>query len=312
MNKIRNHCSEVSCFFRDSHLFFRMLPRRFVWPLDSIFALLALATAFFPDQCEAQWVPPPTLRDVPVFDDCNKTRHGVGLSVQPTIIYPHGAIFMCPERERTIDGRRPGASRFFLVHEYGHLAMNSREEAVADEWAAKQLAAVPEEKGTLHAAILHFVDQGTLFDPRYGSGFDRALRVAKAAGIAPNEWPQSLVDYAKAQKQADPNGASLALRVANQDANAAEMVIFLDHQPIGVLSNLDGTKPLHLPQLSPGHHVVQAAEVWLYRVNSSGGKSEVARRLQAECSFESTGKKAAALDLQFDGDTVSIQIVELR
>jgi hypothetical protein len=286
-----------------------LVPVRFFFTFNSIFALAAV---FSPDQCQAQWVPPATLRDIPVFDDCNKTRHGVGLSIQPSLIYPHGAIFMCPDRERAIDARHPRASRFFLVHEYGHLAMNSREEAIADEWAAKQLAGLPAEKETLRAVILHFVDQGTLFDPRYGSGFDRALRVARAAGIRVNEWPRPLVDYTNAQEAAESNGASLALRVVDENANAAEMVIFLDNKPIGVLSNLDGTKPLDLPQLAPGHHVIQASQVWLYRVDSSGAKSEIARRLQAGCSFESTGKKAVALDLRFDGDAVSIQVVELR
>lgn len=285
-----------------------LLAGLFFCTLDSIFALLAV---FSPNQCQAQWVPPSTLRDIPVFDDCNKTRHGVGLSIQPTLIYPHGAIFMCPEREHAIDARHPGASRFFLVHEYGHLAMKSREEAIADEWAARQLAAVPAEQGTLRAVVLHFVDQGMLFDPRYGSGFDRALRVARAAGMRMNEWPQPLVNYANAQEKAESNGASLALRVADRDANAAEMVIFLDNQPIGVLSNLDGTKPLNLPQLAPGHHVIQASQVWLYRVEPSGAKSEIARSLQAGCSFESTGKKAVALDLRFDGDAVSIQAFKL-
>jgi hypothetical protein len=279
---------------------------------NSKIALLVLATIFSANQSQAQWVPPATLRDIPVFDDCNKTRHGIGVSVQPALVYPHGAIFMCPERERAIDARNPGASRFFLVHEYGHLAMNSRQEAIADEWAAKQLAGLPAEKETLRAVILHFVDQGTLFDPRYGSGFDRALRVARAAGIPVNEWPRPLIEYADAQEKAESNGASLALRVVDVNANAAEMVIVLDNQTIGVLSNLDGTKPLNLPEIAPGHHVIQASQVWLYRVDSSGAKSEIARRLQAGCNFESTGKKAVALDLRFDGDAVSIQAVELR
>jgi hypothetical protein len=274
--------------------------------------LLLLATFFAPHQAQAQWTPPAALRDVPVFDDCNKTRHGVGLSVQPTLLYPHGAIFMCTQRERAIDARHPGASRFFLAHEYGHLAMKSREELVADEWAAKELAAVPAERGTLQAVLWHFVEQGTLFDPLYGSGFDRALRVARAAAIPVSEWPPPLVSYANTQEKAKANGVSLALQMTGGDANGAEMVIFLDKEPIGVLSNLDGTKPLDLPQLAPGHHEIQASQVWLYHVDPSGAKSEVARRLQAECSFESTGKKAVAVDLRYDGDAVSIRAIELR
>ena len=309
---------DAPCWARYAYL---MSLRKDVWRgvanlfprmLDWLCAVFVLATIFVAHQSLAQWVPPATLRDIPVYDDCNKTRHGVGLSVQPTLVFPRGAIFMCPERERAIDARHPGASRFFLAHEYGHLAMKSRAEAVADEWAAKQLAAVPGEQATLRAVVSHFVDQGTLFDPLYGSGFDRALRVAREGGIPKNEWPRLLIDYAIAEEKAESQGVTLALRVADGDANGAQMVIFLDQRPIGVLSNLDGMKPLILPQLSPGHHLIQASEVWLYRVDPSGEKSEIARRLGAECIFESTGQKAIALDLQFHGDAVSIQAVELR
>jgi hypothetical protein len=290
----------------------RHVPFCFFCVLDSTVNLLLLATFFAPHQAQAQWAPPAALRDVPVFDDCNKTRHGVGLSIQPTLLYPHGAIFMCPERERAIDARHPGASRFFLAHEYGHLAMKSREEAVADEWAAKELAAVPAQRGTLQAVLWHFVEQGTLFDPLYGSGFDRALRVARAAAMPVSEWPPPLVSYANTQEKAKANGVSLALHMTDGDANGAEMVIFLDKEPIGVLSNLDGSKPLDLPQLAQGHHEIQASQVWLYHVDPSGAKSEIARRLQGECDFESTGKKAVAIDLRYDGDQVSIRAIELR
>jgi hypothetical protein len=280
--------------------------------LDFIVSLLFLAALCAPIESRGQWVPPDSLRDVPVLDDCAMTKHGIGLSVQPNLIYPRGAIFMCPEREREIDARHPGASRFFLVHEYGHLAMHSRLEAVADEWAAKQLALVPGERGTLRAVVLHFVDQGTLFDPLYGSGFDRALRVARAGDVPSSEWPRPLVDYENAQAAAKEAGASLAVRVTGSYANAAQMVIFLDKKPVGVLSNLDQSKPLDLPPVSPGRHLIQASQIWLYHVEPGGPKSEVAERLEAECEFESSGKKAIAVDVRFDGETVSLQAVELR
>jgi hypothetical protein len=279
---------------------------------DFLLLLLFLATVSVPMESQGQWLPPDSLRDVPVLDDCSITRHGVGLSVQPNLVYPHGAIFMCSERERVIDARHPGASRFFLVHEYGHLAMHSRLEAVADEWAAKQLARVPAETGTLRAVLLYFVDQGTLFDPLYGTGFDRALRVARAGQIPVSDWPRALIDYANAEAAAREVGASLALRVTGGYANAAQMVIFLDKKPIGVLSNLDQSKPLDLPPVTPGRHLIQASQIWLYHVETGGGKSEVARRLEGECELESSGKKAIAVDVRFDGETVSLQAVELR
>ncbi len=261
---------------------------------------------------EAQWAPPAALRNVPVLADCNRTRHGVGASLQPTLFYPSGAIFLCPSREREIDARRPGVSRFFLVHEYGHLAMRTRDEAVADEWAANQLAMVPAERGTLRAVLSYFVDEGTLFDPFYGTGFDRALRVARAAGIGEREWPLPLVAYAKAQEAKRASGTLLTLRMQDGYTNAAQMIIWIDLQPIGVLSNLDREEPLVLPKLVPGRHLLQALQVWLYHVEPAGRRSEVARRLQAECDFESTGKNAIAIELGFDGDTLSIQADELR
>jgi hypothetical protein len=273
---------------------------------------LLLAGICLGQRCSGQWVPPAALRDVPVRSDCKMTRHGVGVSIQPTLFYPSGAIFLCSQREREIDIRHPGASRFFLVHEYGHLAMRTREEAVADEWAAKQLAMVPAERGTLRAALSYFVDQGMLFDPLYGTGLDRALRVARAAGIAEREWPLPLVAYAKAQEQKRAAGTALRLRVKDGYPNAAQMVVWIDRQPIGVLSNVDGERPLELPKLSPGRHLLHALDVWLYRTDASGGKSEVARRLEAECEFDSTGKNAIEVDLRFDGETLMMQVEERR
>ena len=49
------------------------------------------------------WSPPFELRSVPVRWDCGRTRHRVGVTIQPNFVYPHGAIFLCPERARTIE-----------------------------------------------------------------------------------------------------------------------------------------------------------------------------------------------------------------
>ena len=271
-----------------------------------------LAAMCWAQRSTGQWVPPVALRDVPVRFDCKMTRRGVGVSIQPTLFYPRGAIFLCPGREREIEVRHPGASRFFLVHEYGHLAMRSREEAVADEWAAKQLAMVPGERGTLRAVLSYFVNQGMLFDPLYGTGFDRALRVARAAGIAEREWPSPLVAYAKAQEMKRATGTALRLQIKDGYTNAAQMVVWIDRQPIGVLSNVDGERPLELPKLSTGRHLLQALKVWLYHTEPSGVKSEVARQLEAECEFDSTGKRVIDVDLRFDGETLAIKGQERR
>ena len=156
------------------------------------------------------------------------------------------------------------------------------------------------------------MDEGALFDPHYGTGFDRALRVAGAAGIAEREWPSALVAYAKAQEVKRATGTSLTLRIRDGYTNAAQMIIWIDRQPVGVLSSVNGEKPIELPKLSPGRHLIQAYEVWLYHVEPPDAKSEVARRLQAECELRATGKNVVAIELRFDGDTLSIRADELR
>jgi hypothetical protein len=281
---------------------------------DGKFRCFLLVASCSAESLQGQWIPPAALRQVPVLADCHMTRRGVGVSLQPTLFYPRGAIFLCPERQREIDARRPGASRFFLIHEYGHLAMRAREEAVADEWAARQLASVPGERGTLKAVIFYFVDTGTVFDPLYGTGFDRALRIARAANIAEREWPGQLLAYARAQDDQRKNGTSLTLRTMAGYANAAQMIIWIDGRPVGVLSNVSGEKLLEMPKLVPGRHLLQAEQVWLYHTEPSGVKAEVARRLQAECEFESTGKKGIAIEIHYDDsdrDTLSIRAMEV-
>jgi hypothetical protein len=258
-----------------------------------------------------QWVPPVELRKVPVFEDCKMTRHGVGMSMQPNVLYPRGAIFLCPERVRHIAERHPGAARFFLVHEYGHLALRTREEAVADEWAAKQLAAIPSERGTLRSVLMHFVEQGRVFDPLYGTGLDRALRVAQAAQLPQNEWPANLVAYAKSEAGKTATRTMLILKMGEGYANAAQMVVYLDRQPLGSLSNVDEMSILELPSLLPGRHLLQAEQVWIYHIEAGAQKTEVARGLRAETEFEPMGKRLA-IDFRFDGESVAIRVVPSR
>jgi hypothetical protein len=258
-----------------------------------------------------QWVPPVELRKVPVFEDCKMTRHGVGVSIQPNLIYPRGAIFLCPERERQIDERHPGAARFFLVHEYGHLALHTREEAVADEWAAKQLAAIPSERGTLRSVLMHFVEQGRVFDPRYGTGLDRGLRVAQAAQLPENELPAELVAYAKSEASKRASRTTLALKMGQGYANAAQMIVYLDRHPLGLLSDVDEVNTLEVSSLLPGRHLLQAEQVWIYHIEAGAQKTEIARGLRGETEFEPMGRHLA-LDVRFDGDSVTIRVVPSR
>ena len=107
----------------------------------------------------------------------------------------------------------------------------------------------------------------------------------------------------------------MTLRLHDAYINAAQLIIWIDGQPIGVLSNVEGEKSLQLPRLVPGQHLIQAYQVWLYHAEPSGMRSEVARRLQAECELASTGKKLVVLELRYDGsddDTLSMRADELR
>jgi hypothetical protein len=278
--------------------------------LLSILIILG-AGSIGPPRVQGQWIPPLELRKVPIFEDCKMTRHRVGLSIQPNLVYPRGAIFMCPERENEIDKQHPRASRFFLVHEYGHLALHTREEAVADEWAAKQLAAIPSEKSTLKAALLHFLEQGRVFDPLYGTGLDRGLRVAEAAQLPRNEWPAELVAYADSESDRRGNRTTLTLEMAEGYANAAQMTIYLDRQLLGFLSNVEEVKVLKFPSLAPGRHLLEAEEVWIFHIDPGGEKAEVARGLRAQTEFELTGKRLA-VNFRFDGETVTIHVIDGR
>jgi hypothetical protein len=261
-----------------------------------------------PSRTQGQWIPPLELRGVPVIADCKMARHGIAMNIQPNIVYPHGAIFMCPERELEIDKRHPGAARFFLVHEYGHLALRTREETVADEWAAKQLSGVPSERAALRAVLEHFVEQGGVFDPSYGTGLDRALRVAKAAGLPQNEWPDQLVSFARSQVRMRANQKTLSLQKPEGYANAAQMTIFMDRKPLGFLSNVDEVQVLELPSLASGRHLLQAEQIWIYHIGEGEQKTEIARGLSAETEFVASKGRRLSLHFRYDGESVTIRV----
>jgi hypothetical protein len=274
--------------------------RKIGW-LAGCLLIVASATSI-PLRSQAQWAPPAELRKVPVRYDCGMTRHGVGVSIQPSIFYPHGAIFLCHDRMQAIDISRPGAARFFLVHEYGHLALRTREEAAADEWAARQLASI--EPATMRAAILHFVDEGDRFDPNYGTGMDRALRIARAGQIPPNRWPERLFEYQKREG----SGPKLVLMMRPGYANAAQATLSIDNKTIGFLGNLDRPAPLEMPELTTGLHAMQVSDVWIYHAGPDGSKKEIARHLDAETKFHFNGSQRLILSISYDDDDLKIEL----
>jgi hypothetical protein len=253
----------------------------------------------------AQWQPPPELQKIPVRQDCKKTQMAIGLSTQPSVLYPDGIIFLCPSRAQAIDRQRPGASFFFRVHEYGHLALHTRSEEAADDWAAEQLSATAAGREVIKAVVLHFIDEAARFDPRYGTGLDRALRVLLAGKIPRQDWPKRVVDHEIALKSAVRQGRVVRLHLQPGYANSAEMILLLDHQPVGFLSNRPGLESLVIPPLNSGHHEIDLSDVWLYHSQPDGTRLEVARSLSAETEFDSAGTCSLDLQLDFDGQSLA-------
>ena len=97
----------------------------------STLVLLVAASA----QAEAQWRPTGVLATVPVIRECDETGGDIAVTrLDPPTIY------VCPRVVELARKADPGVEHFFLVHEYGHIAMQSGDESAADCWAARELA----------------------------------------------------------------------------------------------------------------------------------------------------------------------------
>jgi hypothetical protein len=121
---------------------------------------------------EAQWVPTGSLAAVPVIRDCNETGGDVAVSrLDPPTVY------LCPHVVALIRKSDPGAEHFYFVHEFGHIALNTGDEAAADCWAARELAQARNGGRYLAAAIAHFSRRPDDVSPRYGTPKGRAERI---------------------------------------------------------------------------------------------------------------------------------------
>jgi hypothetical protein len=260
-------------------------------------------------QAETRWFPPPGLQRVPVRLDCRRTDGLVGLTVQGSILSPDGAIFLCPRRMREIDARYPGASEFLRVHEYGHIALQTREEAAADRWAAAQLSKTAGGEQVLSAVVSFFVEKGDVYDPMYGSGFDRALRVAEAGGLVERMWPRALLEYRDGKRAA--RSATLRLRLgAAGYLNAAQMTVFIDSKAAGFLSNLDQPGLVKIPELRPGRYRLTINDVWLYHRDSEQRHVILARGLSATTDFQIARGGPLDLTIAFDEERLSVSVEE--
>ena len=124
----------------------------------------------------AQWVPRGPLAAVPVVQDCTETGGDVAVSrLDPPTVY------LCQSVVRLIRRKNPGAEHFYFVHEFGHVALGTSDEAAADCWAARELAKAPNGSRYLNAAIAHFRQRPNERSPRYGTPAERAERIRSCA-----------------------------------------------------------------------------------------------------------------------------------
>ena len=140
----------------------------------STFALL-FAAAF---AAQAQWRPTGALAGVPVIRECDETGGDIAVTrLDPPTIY------ICPRVVELARKADPGVEHFFLVHEYGHLAMQTSDESLADCWAARELAKAKNGERYLAAAIRHFERRGADTSRRYGTPLERARRIRACADM---------------------------------------------------------------------------------------------------------------------------------
>jgi len=211
------------------------------------------------------------------------------MSFQPSLLNPHGIIFLCPDRAAAIDSRHPGASFFFRVHEYGHLALGSRDEAAADAWAAEQLSHTDAGRAVLLAVLGHFVDIGNKFSPYYGTGFYRGANVANAAGIDRKEWPAALRTYQQKWDDRLRQNGSISFR--SEHGSVFDGLLVIDGNTVGFFDTLHSERSLPLPGLGPGVHKLSLIDVWSYRGDVNKKLHAGVKGMSATTSF--TTSKAA-------------------
>jgi hypothetical protein len=269
-------------------------------------AVIFLISASLSHLSSAQWNPPDYLRGIPVHSDCKKTEGRIGMSFQPSLLNPHGIIFLCPDRAAAIDSRHPGASFFFRVHEYGHLALGSRDEAAADAWAAEQLSYADAGRAVLLALLGHFVDIGDKFSPHYGTGFYRGANVANAAGIDRKEWPPALRAYQQKWDDRLRQNGSISFR--SEHGSVFDGLLVIDGNTVGFFATLHPERSLPLPGLGPGVHKLSLRDVWSYRGDVNNKLHAGVKGLSATTSF-TTSKAADAVGHISETDSeLSVQV----
>ena len=119
--------------------------------------------------------------------NCGATQGGVATAT------PDGKIYYCAQRMANIEWKYPGAVDYFILHEYGHIFLQSGNEMEVDCSTANELALINDKKSikSLKAA-LKFIKAFKLFDPKYGgTGEQRALLIEKCMEHGPDYYKKN-------------------------------------------------------------------------------------------------------------------------
>ena len=107
-----------------------------------------------------------------LIPNCAKTGGGIAIAEAA------GRIYYCLQRVVEIERRYPGATKFFFLHEYGHIALQSGDELLVDCWSAHELSHTVRGEEVLTAAR-RYLEEFKVFIPKYGgTGADRSELLA--------------------------------------------------------------------------------------------------------------------------------------
>ena len=169
------------------------------------------------------------------------------------------------------------------MHEYGHLALGTRDEAAADAWAAEQLSQGDAGRAVLRAVLAHFADIGEKFAPYYGTGFYRGLNVATTAGIDRKEWPETLVAYQRKWEDRLKRNGSISFR--SKEQTVFDGLVVIDGDTLGFFDTMYADRSLPLPALKEGKHELSLVNVWSYQIGQSNKLLALVRGMNATASF---------------------------
>ena len=138
---------------------------------------LALAASLPGLPLAAQWSPQGVLAGVPVTEDCERTAQAPARAAEGP------QVFVCSASAATIDAEVAQASHFFLVHEYGHIAIDGATESQADCWAAHELGMAPGGAEFVGATASWLEARSEEVVEPYGPSGERARRIRECSGL---------------------------------------------------------------------------------------------------------------------------------